>query len=78
MFTHKRVQLKAKCIQWDGSNTEEILKWFPTGRVHKEFLIVHPVGRIWTLEVGYWVVEQENGEVRMYSPAKFQLLYEVL
>jgi hypothetical protein len=25
---------------------------------------------------GYWIVRQENGEIRTYSPEKFNLIYD--
>ena len=91
-YTHKKRPYKAKCIQWDTSNTLEILD---TLRLNGDEAYTHGLERqniqhimvkfkeklngrpdIVTIEPSDWVVVGENKEVKTYSNAQFHIKYK--
>ncbi len=70
---------KARSIQWDGTNTEEVLDVFPNARLHgSNHLMVRHAEGVSTLELGAYIVIGENGEVKAYTEETYHVKYEVL
>jgi hypothetical protein len=79
MVTHKKRAYLADCIQWDGSNFEEVRELFPDAENFiDQFITLRGHGWLKTLKIGDWLVVGENLEVKCYSPEIFEIKYERL
>lgn len=76
--THKRRARLAECIQFDGVT---IPKGLPCSiYLHNGALMLrneyqHLIGTLHPMD---WAVIGEDGKMRIYSDAKFQLMYEAM
>lgn len=79
--THVRRARKAKCVQWSGDNTEEVLEFLGIrgfrGEIFRDYIQIYQ-GRDYrnTLRNTDWVVERENGEIVFYNNETMDLMYE--
>ena len=79
--THIRRGWKDECIQWTGSNTEEVLKFLGErgfrGEIFRDYIQIYDEsGYRNTLRNANWVLERENGEVVFYNDETMQVMYE--
>ena len=83
--THAKRRLTAICQQWRGDNLDELQAWGNHFGVSFELVNRGENDSLWLIGRGcitfglppnYWVVRQENGEIRTYSPERFNLIYE--
>ena len=77
MFTHMKRPYRAQAIQWDSSNTSEIMQMLSsTSRLYNgKLMLKHKNGDFSTLSPTDWVVKGENGEVKRYSDEVFNTKY---
>ena len=77
---YKKRPLTAQAVQYTGENLEEVKDFCEKHNVAVRVLGSKYVGLCLESLQGvppeYWVVRQMNGEFRVYSPEKFNLLYE--
>lgn len=79
--THQKRPYRAHAVQWNGSNYHEVEALFAgTGSYPSLYdnhqIIVRSMQRIDTLSPGWWVVKGENGVVKCYDDATFNVKYE--
>lgn len=80
MFTAiKRVQ-EFQCIQYNGTNSEDLLAFIGehVSSTHndKEFTVRFE-SKVWMMGIGEWVVRDSLGEVDMLFKDEFNYLYEI-
>ncbi len=75
--THKRRARLAECIQFDGVTIPD-LPYSMTPRNGSLMLRDDDSHLIGTLHPLNWVVIGEDEKMRIYTDAKFQLMYEVI
>jgi hypothetical protein len=88
---YKRVPLRGEAIQWTGDNLEELAQFCldhgltveDTKRPHHDSTIIlrkdisyNNTTSIKGLHRGFWIVVQENGQLKVYSNAIFKKVYE--
>jgi hypothetical protein len=77
---YKKRPLTAHAVQYTGENLEEVKDFCEKHDVAVRVLGSKYVGlcldSLQGVPPGLWVVRQMNGEFRVYSPEKFNLLYE--
>lgn len=81
MPTHQKKPLTASCIQWRGDNYDDFAEWCATFGINvQQHVSGHPSESVWLIMRGtlicgcppnYWIVRQENGKIRTYSPERF-------
>ena len=82
--THERIPRLAECIQWDGSNTQQVSLFLTAygldGELWREYLMVRDRdGRIvHTIWRGGWVLEGEDGKIRFYTDYTFKSMYRLV
>ena len=82
-FTHQKHHYRARCLQWDGQNTHDILVALNDRDTYAslhgtDHIMVRYDERIETLEKGWWIVHGENGQVKCYPDATFKVKYEAI
>jgi len=75
--THQKRPYLAECVRWDGTNFDEL------GSIFSDIENVGSSGwlmvrgkQVFGIPLGYWVVTGENGQVKVYSDAIFNIKYE--
>lgn len=76
--THQKRPYKARCVQWVGINTEEIVSLLKDVQPWGDYLMYRYPNGVGTLRMGDWVVVGENGQVKCYTDAVFRIKYEKL
>ncbi len=79
--THQKRAYRARALQWDGTNTLDIIDALRHEHVtrldeHPEYLIIRHAPHISCLSLGDWVVVGENGAVKTYTDVVFKTKYE--
>lgn len=81
-YTHKKRSYKAVVLEWDGTNTKEVLELLQQNSVlHTTgiHILIYNEHGIDTLPVGGYVVKRENGTTRIYKTKElFDIQYEQL
>jgi len=72
-------------IQFDGSNTDEIIKWAPYGKITlpaatmtAPVLFIHTLEGIMSAGVGDFIIRGVKGEFYPCKPDVFEMTYEPL
>jgi hypothetical protein len=77
---YKKRPLTAHAVQYTGENFEEVETFCVGHDVAVRELCSGYIGlsleTLHGVPPTYWVVRQQNGEFRVYSPERFNLLYE--
>lgn len=80
--THQKHPYHAECIQWNGSNLEQVMELLPQPTeltVRHEWLTIRfSPGEVKALHYGEWVVRGENGVVKCYSDEQFNVKYQAI
>ena len=78
-FNCEYVPYRGYAVQWDGSNTADILAMLDDAHLHDadHILIRYPEGCA-TLQRGWLVVRGQNGAVRVYDPEHFKIKYRMI
>ena len=79
IFNCQKRAYKATSIQWDGTNTDEVIAAFPEAcRYGSEYLMIRHKEGVSTLKMGAYIVTGENGEVKAYDEVTYHIKYEDL
>lgn len=66
----------AVCLQWTGSNSQEICGFIENSSVFREqFIVIRHQAGMNTLNIGDWVVKGEDGALRFYTKEVFPSKY---
>ena len=80
-WTHERISRKAVSLQWDGNNTQAVMDRLAQhgmiGELYRDIYIqVYKDGSYSdTLNIGDWLVEGEDGRLRIYDDETHALMY---
>lgn len=80
-FTHAKRPYRARALQWDGENTSEVIGMLTDGEARMygtDYIMVRHDTGVATIRKGWWVLVGEDGKTRVYSPERFDILYEPL
>ena len=82
--THERILRLAECIQWEGSNTQQVNSFLAAhgldGELWREYLLVRGPDRriVHTIWRGSWALEGEDGKIRFYTDYTFKSMYRLV
>jgi hypothetical protein len=90
-MNYRKKPLKAHCIQFTGDNLPAVHEYCAQYDIEVRVLAEDHLGlhvpvpdtdfeysAVVGVPSGYWVARQENGEVRVYDPDLFEIIYEEL
>ena len=81
MPTHERIPRRAECLQWTENNTQDVMGRLTQhgmiGELYRDIYIqVYKDGSYSdTLNIGDWLVEGEDGRLRIYDNETHALMY---
>ena len=82
MFTHQKKPCRAICVQYNGSNNDEVFSLLSAGGFSVErmgeYIILRKEEHLKAITAGEWVVQGENGAVKTYSDSEFNVKYTKL
>jgi len=75
--THQRKPRKARAVQWDRTNTQEVFAMLDDAHLYgADNILIRTEDCVTTMAIGDWVMVGEDGISRVYKDAVWKLKYE--